>query len=101
MRIGMMLPHLGTDMSPALVVETAKRAEALEYDSLWVIERLLYPTNPRSKYPVSPDGSLPPMYARALSPIETLAYVAAHTSKIALGTGVLVMPLHNPVVLAR
>ena len=101
MKIGMMLPHLGSEMSPAAVVEAARRAEALEYDSLWVIERLLYPTNPRSKYPVSPDGSLPPMYARALSPIETLSYVAAHTSKIALGTGVLVMPLHNPVVLAR
>ena len=101
MKIGMMLPHLGTEMSPALVVEAAKRAEALEYDSLWVVERLLYPTKPRSKYPVTPDGSLPKMYAQGLSPIETLTYVAAHTSRIALGTGVLVMPLHNPIVLAR
>jgi probable F420-dependent oxidoreductase len=101
MKIGLMLPHVGTDMSPALVVDAARRAEALEYDGLWVIERLLYPTHPRSKYPVTADGSLPPMYARALSPIETLTYVAAQTSKIALGTGVLVMPLHNPVVLAR
>src|SRR5215212_5215679 len=101
MKIGMMRPHLGAEMSPTAVVEAARRAEALEYDSLWAIERLLYPTHPRSKYPVTPDGSLPPMYARALSPLETLSYVAAQTSKIALGTGVLVMPLHNPVVLAR
>jgi probable F420-dependent oxidoreductase len=100
-KIGLMLPHIGAEMSPQLVVEAARRAESLEYDSLWVIERLLYPTHPRSKYPASADGSLPPMYARALSPLETLSYVAAHTSKIALGTGVLVMPLHNPVVLAR
>jgi probable F420-dependent oxidoreductase len=101
MRIGAMLPHIGTERSPAAVVEAARRAEALEYDSLWAIERLLYPTNPRSKYPVTADGSLPEMYARALTPIETLTYVAAHTSKIALGTGVLIMPLHNPVMLAR
>jgi len=96
-----MLPHIGTEMSPAAVVEAARRAEALEYDSLWVIERLLYPTHPRSPYPVTADGSLPKQYARALTPVETLTYVAAHTSKIGLGTGVLIMPLHNPVMLAR
>jgi probable F420-dependent oxidoreductase len=101
MKIGAMLPHLGTDMSPAALVEAARRAEELEYDTLWVVERLLYPTDPRSPYPVTPDGSLPKMYARALTPIETLSYVAAHTSKIALGTSVLNMPLHNPVMLAR
>jgi probable F420-dependent oxidoreductase len=101
MKIGAMLPHLGTGLSPTAVVEAARRAEELEYDSLWVIERLLYPTNPRSPYPVTPDGSLPKMYARAFTPIETLTYVAAHTSRIALGTSVLVMPLHNPVMLAR
>ena len=96
-----MLPHIGTGMGPAAVVQAARRAEALGYDNLWVIERLLYPTSPRSKYPVTPDGSLPKMYAQALTPIETLSYVAAHTERIGLGTGVLVMPLHNPVVLAR
>ena len=101
MKIGAMLPHLGTGLSPATLIEAARRAEELEYDSLWVVERLLYPTNPRSPYPVTPDGSLPKLYARALTPIETLSYVAAHTSKIALGTSVLNMPLHNPVMLAR
>jgi probable F420-dependent oxidoreductase len=101
LKIGAMLPHLGTGMSPAALVEAARRAEELGYDSLWAIERLLYPTNPRSPYPVTPDGSLPKMYARALTPIETLTYVAAHTTRIALGTGVLIMPLHNPVMLAR
>jgi len=88
-------------MSPAALVTAARRAEQLEYDNLWVIERLLYPTNPRSAYPVTEDGSLPKLYERALTPIETLSYVAAHTSKIGLGTSVLIMPLHNPVMLAR
>jgi probable F420-dependent oxidoreductase len=100
-RIGAMLPHIGTGIGPAAVVEAARRAEALGYDTLWAIERLLYPTSPRSKYPVTADGSLPEQYARVLTPVETLTYVAAHTDRIGLGTGVLVMPLHNPVVLAR
>ena len=101
MKIGVMLPHLGTGMGPAAVLEAARRAEDLGYDSLWVVERLLYPISLRSPYPVTPDGSLPKMYAQALTPIETLSYVTAHTSRIALGTSVLNMPLHNPVMLAR
>lgn len=101
MKLGAMLPHIGTEMSPAALVAAARRAEELEYDCLWAIERLLYPMHPRSKYPATPDGSLPKMYARALTPLETLSYVAAHTSKIGLGTGVQLMPLHNPVMLAR
>jgi probable F420-dependent oxidoreductase len=100
-RIGVTLPHIGTGISPAAVAQAARRAEALGYDNLWAIERLLYPVDPRSKYPVTPDGHLPKMYAQALTPLETLSYVAAHTERIGLGTAVLVMPLHNPVVLAR
>ena len=100
-KIGVMLPHIGTGLGPAAVVQAARHAEALGYDNLWAIERLLYPTRPRSKYPATPDGSLPKMYAQALTPLETLTYVAAHTERIGLGTAVLVMPLHNPVVLAR
>ena len=101
MRIGTALPNLGQGTGPEALVAAARRAEELGYDSLWAIERLLYPTHPRSAYPVTPDGSLPKMYARALTPIEALTYVAGHTTRIALGTSVLVMPLHNPVMLAR
>src|SRR3712207_6071307 len=101
MKIGAVLPHLGTGLGPAALIAAARRAEELDYDTLWVAERLLYPTNPWSPYPATPDGSLPKLYARALTPIETLSYVAAHTTRIALGTGVLIMPLHNPVMLAR
>jgi alkanesulfonate monooxygenase SsuD/methylene tetrahydromethanopterin reductase-like flavin-dependent oxidoreductase (luciferase family) len=99
--IGLTLPHLGTGIGPEAIVNAARRAEALGYDNLWVIERLLYPTNPRSKYPATADGSLPVQYAQALTPLETLTYVAAHTERIGLGTSVLIMPLHNPVMLAR
>ena len=100
-RIGVTLPHLGTGLGPHAIAQAARRAEALGYDTLWAIERLLYPTSPRSKYPVTPDGSLPKLYAQVLTPLETLTFAAAHTERIGLGTGVLVMPLHNPIVLAR
>jgi probable F420-dependent oxidoreductase len=99
--IGLTLPHLGSGIGPEAIVNAARRAEALGYDNLWAVERLLYPTNPRSKYPATADGSLPVQYAQALTPLETLTYVAAHTERIGLGTSVLIMPLHNPVMLAR
>jgi probable F420-dependent oxidoreductase len=74
------------------------RAKAL---TLWVFERLLWPINPQTPYPGAPDGSLPIESQIMLDPLETLTYVAANTSKIMLGTSVVDMLFHNPVVLAR
>jgi len=101
MKLGATLPHLGTEATPEALIRAAQRAEALDYSSLWVAERLLYPTSPRTPYPASPDGALPPFYGHVYTPLETLTFVAAHTTRIAVGTSVLIMPFHNPVVLAR
>src|SRR4029077_15853843 len=46
-------------------------------------------------------GSLPVKYKSVLDPLETLTFVAAHTRRIALATGVLNLPWYNPVLLAR
>src|SRR5919202_1140463 len=101
MRSGLVLPSLGAGVGPDGLIRAARQAEELDYANLWVAERLLYPVAPRSAYPVTPDGSLPPFYQHALTPIETLTYVASQTRRIGLGTSVLLMPLHNPVMLAR
>ena len=101
MRVGTTIPHMGAEASPEVIVRAAQRAEALGYDSLWVAERVLYPVNPQTPYPGTPDGSLPAVYQRVFTPIETLTFVAAHTRRIALGTSVLIMPYHNPVLVAR
>jgi probable F420-dependent oxidoreductase len=68
---------------------------------LWTIERLLYPLKLQRPYPGTPDGHLPEIYKQVLDPLDALTYVAAQTKKIRLGTSVLDMPYHNPVVLAR
>jgi len=95
------LPQAGEQSTKGNIVRTAKAAEDEGFDSLWVFERLLWPTNPQTPYVATPDGSLPVEYQNILDPLETLTYVAANTNKIALGTSVMDMLFHNPVVLAR
>ena len=101
MKIGITLPQLGPQASAASLIGVAKRAEELGYDSVWVLERLLWPLHPREPYPATPDGTLPETYQIVLDPIETLTFVAGHTKKVRLGTSVLVLPYHTPIQLAR
>ena len=101
MRVGISLPQLGPQALPDNLVKIARRAEELGYDSVWVLERLLWPIAPKEPYPAAPDGRLPETYQSVLDPIETLTFVAAHTTKVQLGTSVLVLPYHSPIDLAR
>jgi len=100
MRFGFALPQVGSEAGPEALVMVAKRAEDLGFDSLWVLDRILWPVNPRTPYPLG-DGSLPVQYKNVFDPVETLTFVAAHTNRIALATGVLNLPWYNPVLLAR
>jgi probable F420-dependent oxidoreductase len=101
MRLGFAVPQFGPDAGPDALLEVARLAEELDYDSLWAIERLLYPVNPKAPYPATADGSLPLAYRRSLDPLATLAYLAAATSRVRIGTSIINLPYHNPVLLAR
>jgi len=101
MKAGILLPHLGDSVTRDNVLYIAKEAEKEGLDSVWALERLLWPLKPQTPYPATPDGSLPTMYQNVFDPIETLTFVAANTEKIALGTSVIDMLFHNPVILAR
>ena len=102
MKIGLRLPQ--TDKHRATkenIINLAKGAEHAGFDSLWVLERLIWPINPQNPYPGTSDGKFPADWQYIFEPLETLAYVAANTEKIALGTSVIDMLFHNPVILAR
>lgn len=101
MKIGVAVPNIGPVATPEAIKTVAQRAEALGYNSLWTVERLLWPVNPQAPYPATPDGSLPEEYKHCLDPLDTLTFAAAHTSTIKLGTSVLDIPYYNPVMLAR
>lgn len=101
MKIGIVSPQLGQSATRENVLQTAKMAEQEGIDSLWVGERLLWPLNPQTPYPGSPDGSLSVELQIVLDPLEILTYIAANTNKIILGTSVIDMLFHNPVILAK
>jgi probable F420-dependent oxidoreductase len=101
MKIGIAVPNIGPVATPEAVKIVAQRAEALGYHSLWTVERLLWPVEPQSPYPATPDGKLPEEYKYCLDPLDTLTFAAAYTRTIKLGTSVLDIPYYNPVLLAR
>jgi probable F420-dependent oxidoreductase len=101
MKAGIMLPHLGESATRENVLYVAKEAEKEGLDSVWALERLLWPLKPQTPYIASPDGSLPTEYQNVLDPLDTLAYLAGNTERIFLGTSIIDMLFHNPVVLAR
>ena len=101
MRIGFAVGNIGPIGTAEAITRISQRAEALGYDSLWSVDRLLWPLKPRTPYPVTPDGTLPEGYKHVLDPIDVLTFAAAQTKKVTLGTSVLDIPFYNPILLAR
>ena len=101
MKLGFCLPQMGEAATAEAVREVAQRAEELGYDSLWVQQRLIRPLQPQTGYPGSPDGQLPPQYRWVLDPFQTLTLAAAVTSRIKLGTSIIVFAYHSPADTAK
>ena len=101
MRLGFSLPFAGSWATPDNQVTVARRAEELGYSSLWVAQRLLYPTQPRNDYPSAPGQPWPTAFEEVVDPIVTLAHVAGATRRIRLGTATLIAVYVAPVVLAK
>lgn len=101
MKVGLALPQLGPLADPDAVRLVAAEAEAAGYHGLWALDRALVPLEPRSAYPAVPDGVLPSEYETSLDPIGVLTLAAACTTRIGIGTSVLVAPWYPPLLLAR
>jgi probable F420-dependent oxidoreductase len=89
MQIGIHLPQAGSQATPELIRRHAIRAEALGLSDLWVSEHIIVP---RASFPRSP---------LFYDPLLTLAWVAAVTERVRLGTSVLVLPMRHPLPLAK
>ncbi|MGC2381680.1 MAG: LLM class F420-dependent oxidoreductase [Nitrososphaeraceae archaeon] len=102
LKVGLRLPQTTKNHATKdNILNLAKQAENAGFDSLWVLERLIWPIDPLTPYPRSKDGSFPFDWQYIFDPLETLTFVAANTEKIYLGTSVIDMLFHNPVILAK
>jgi probable F420-dependent oxidoreductase len=101
MKVGLVLPQFGEHATTENIIYIATEAEKEGIDSVWVLDRLLWPIKPQTPYVASPDGSLPVEYQNVLDPLTTLTYVAAVTEQISLGTSVIDIFFQNPIVLSR
>jgi probable F420-dependent oxidoreductase len=102
MQLGLRLPQTGaSQVSKEKIIHLAEEADSAGLHSLWVLERLIWPINPQDPYPGSKDGKFPNDWQYILDPIETLTFVASKTKRIKLGTSVVDMLFHNPLILSK
>jgi probable F420-dependent oxidoreductase len=101
MKLGFALPYAGSWATPENQIAIARRAEDLGYASLWTAQRLLYPERPRNDYFAAPGAPWPESFRSLTDPLLPLAFVAAATSRIRIGTASLILPFFQPVLLAK
>lgn len=104
--LGFGLPVSGSWARPATMLRLARRAEELDYHSLWTFQRLLVPAEGTID-PAWDERNNPavrsaddPSYRSVHDPLLPLAYVAGHTSRIRLGTATICALFTPPAVLA-
>ena len=91
------LPDMSAD--PAVV---ARRAEELGFESYWVPDHTILPVNYSDKYPgVAPDRPDPDYLWKMPDPLMMLMRAAAVTDTIKLGTGIILVPERNPLLMAK
>ena len=103
MKFALRYCNTGRYANPADAVELLQAAEEAGFESAWTVEHTVVPEGYESAYPYSPDGKMAggrtdiPLP----DPLIWLSFAAAATSTIKLGTAILILPQHNPVIVAK
>jgi probable F420-dependent oxidoreductase len=90
MRLGVHLPQIGRKAGPDSIRRAAVQAEALGFADVWTSEHIILPNG--APYPPSPSF---------YDPVLALTWAAAYTTRVGLGTSVLVLPMRHPLPLAK
>jgi probable F420-dependent oxidoreductase len=102
MKFGLMFANTGPFSYPESLARLAQAAEERGIESLWTVEHVVIPVGYKSPYPYSRSGKIPGAESVSIpDPLLALAFVAAVTKTIRLGTGILILPQRHPVYVAK
>jgi probable F420-dependent oxidoreductase len=92
----------GVCADPDWMIGFARQAEDCGFESIVLVEHPVVISDYTSRYPYASSGRMPLADDCALpDPIDVLGFLAAATSRLVLSTGVLVLPAHHPVIMAK
>src|SRR4029450_1504253 len=94
MKIGFFGINFGGCGDPVAMIQVAKAAEQAGLESVWTGEHVVLPDPRVAPWPSEPQTPF-------LAPVVALSHIAAHTVRLRLGTGIIILPQRNPVVLAK
>jgi len=102
MGFGCVFPNRGPTATQPHLTRFAQTAESLGFDTIWLSDHILVPTEVKSFYPYHPTGQMPFVPSEPYwEPLTVMSYLAACTQRVRLGTSVLILPYRNPVVTAK
>jgi probable F420-dependent oxidoreductase len=102
MRIGLHALGIGAGADRAVIDAVASAADSCGFATLWAGEHVVMVDRSASRYPYSDDGVIAvPAQADWLDPMTALGFAAAASSRIGVATGILLLPEHNPVIVAK
>jgi alkanesulfonate monooxygenase SsuD/methylene tetrahydromethanopterin reductase-like flavin-dependent oxidoreductase (luciferase family) len=103
-KVGLVVPQFGINATKENLTEFNQLAEKEGFESLWVYDRMLYPIDPQPPYPYSGPPAMsewPEHFKNVLDPLTTLAFIAANTTKVNLGTCIIDMVTIHTVCMMR
>ncbi|TMQ21505.1 MAG: LLM class F420-dependent oxidoreductase [Candidatus Rokuibacteriota bacterium] len=98
MNIGISVPLPAYHVDVAFM---ARKAEELGFESFWCAEHPFIPVRTTSRFPGSEDGVIPESYSHFVDPFVALARASGVTTRVKLGTGIVLVPERNPLLLAK
>ena len=102
MKLGLFLPTASPIANPEWLLTVAAEVEQRGVDTVWIPEHVVQFEDYESRYPYSPDGKIPvPPSSGMLEPTTTLAFLAAATKTVRLGTAICLLAQRNPVYAAK
>ena len=94
MRFGLFSVNAGPCREPETARRVGRAAEDAGFDSLWAGEHVVLPDPRVPPSPMNPEDDI-------LDPVVALTFLAGHTRRVWLGTGIIILPQRNPLVLAK